>query len=102
MPLKKKTIFAITVKLLLSVSMLHAQSAHDSTKQNLSPFYPLHNTINFLNVQPVKSFLPADFYANHLPFFCTKELQLQKTAGIPVKFRLSTVEYCDKLEGKNR
>jgi len=27
-------------------------------------------------------------------------LIVEKKVGIPVKFRLSTVEYCDKLEGK--
>jgi hypothetical protein len=37
-----------------------------------------------------------------LPFFCSKELKVQKAVGIPIKFRLSTVEYCDRLEGKNR
>jgi len=46
--------------------------------------------------------LPGNFYAKQLPFFCSKELKVQKTIGFPVKFRLGSVAYCDKLEGKNR
>jgi hypothetical protein len=102
MPLKKKTIFAVTVKLLFSVTVLHAQYARDSAKQNLIHFYPLQNNIVQLKYPAVKTSLPSNFYAQRLPFFCNKELQIQKAMGIPIKFRLSSVEYCDKLEGKNR
>jgi hypothetical protein len=98
MPLKKKTIFAITVKLLFSVSLLHAQASSDSAKQKVIHFYPLFN-----NSKPMKySAVASNLYAKQLPFFCGKELQIEKTIRIPVKFRLSTVEYCDRLEGKNR
>jgi hypothetical protein len=101
MPLKKKRIIALIVKLLFSVSLLHAQTAHDSSKQNPIHYFPAYNNVVFLkNVTP-KNPLPANFYAKQLPFFCNKELQIQKLTGIPIKFRLSTVEYCDKLEGKN-
>ena len=96
---KKKTILAITVKLLFSVALLHAQSPRDTATQKLIRFYPVsNNTINTVKYPAVA----PNFYAKQLPFFCNKELQIQKTTGIPVKFRLSTVEYCDKLEGKNR
>ena len=99
MPSKKKTIFAITVKLLFSASLLHAQAARDSAKQNVIHFYPLYSS----NINPLKyPAIASNFYAKQLPFFCNKELQIQKTTGIPIKFRLGTVEYCDKLEGKNR
>ncbi len=45
--------------------------------------------------------LPANYYAANLGFFCKKEIQIQKAIKLPVKFRLGTVEYTDKLEGKN-
>lgn len=102
MPLKKKRILALTVKLLFSVSLLHAQVTRDSAKQNLIHYFPVYNNVLFLKNINVKNTLPGNFYAKQLPFFCNKELQIQKTTGIPIKFRLSTVEYCDKLEGKNR
>jgi hypothetical protein len=46
------------------------------------------------------SVIPADFYTTHLPFFCDKELKLQKAVKMPVKIRIGSVEACDRLEGK--
>ena len=97
---KKKTFFAITVKLLFSVAVLQAQTIHNSAKQNLTHFLPVYDS-GFFAKSKLKNNIPGNFYAKQLPFFCNKELQVQKAVGIPIKLRLSTVEYCDKLEGKN-
>ncbi|MCE3281518.1 MAG: hypothetical protein K0Q66_255 [Chitinophagaceae bacterium] len=53
--------------------------------------------------QPVKTaaFLPANFYASQLGFFCRGEIFLEKKTRIPFRFRLGTLEYCNQLEGKN-
>ncbi len=40
------------------------------------------------------------YYAQHLGFFCKKELQIEKRIKIPFKFRLGSVQYCDWMEGK--
>ncbi len=45
--------------------------------------------------------IPEDYYASSLGFFCKKELQLEKITAIPFKFRLGSVQQCDRLEGKN-
>lgn len=43
----------------------------------------------------------ADYYSSNLPFFCKKELQIQKIIKVPFKFRIGSVEEVDKLEGKH-
>ena len=42
----------------------------------------------------------ADQYTKNFGFFCKKELQFEKTTGLPLKFRLGSVQYCDWMEGK--
>jgi hypothetical protein len=46
--------------------------------------------------------LPANFYEQNTGYFCKNEWQLQKKTGVAFKFRLGSVEYCDRLEGKKR
>ena len=97
---KKKTFIAITVKLLVSVSLVQAQISRDSVKHITFQLSPAYNSAALLKQPSLQNNLPGNFYAKQLPFFCSKELLVEKKIGIPVKFRLSTVEYCDKLEGK--
>ena len=44
--------------------------------------------------------VPQNFYTKHLPFFCKKEDQLQKSTGLNVFFRLGSKQYVDWMEGK--
>lgn len=101
MNLKHKRIFGLIVKFVLCVSVIHAQNSVDSSKQKPLPLLQANNKIIFSKQFVIQNSLPGNFYASQLPFFCTKELHIQKTIGFPVKFRLGSVDYCDKLEGKN-
>ena len=44
--------------------------------------------------------IPANRVVTQFGFFCKRELELEKTIHLPLKFRLGSLEYCNKLEGK--
>lgn len=48
---------------------------------------------------PVKT-IPASYYKNSIGFFCKRELEFEKATKVPLKIRLGSVAYTDKMEGK--
>jgi hypothetical protein len=70
----------------------------DSISINKKPTLFFRDSLNFMRKIDV---LAPDFYRKNLPFFCDKELKVQKMTKIPVKIRLGSVDYVNKLEGKH-
>ena len=89
----KKICFFVNLLLITSL-WSSAQSVNDSaaTKKKILP-----DSLKYFSLH----IIPSNYYTSTLGFFCKKELQVQKALKFPVKFRLGTVEYCDKMEGKN-
>jgi len=50
----------------------------------------------------IKPIIAPDYYVNHLGFFCKHEIKLEKATRVPFRFRLGSVEDCDRMEGKQR
>jgi hypothetical protein len=44
--------------------------------------------------------IDKSYYSKNLGFFCQKENQLERTTSIPFRFRLGSLEYVNRLEGK--
>ncbi len=50
--------------------------------------------------QPIKQVIAPNFYVSRLGFFCRQEIKFEKITKIPFRFRLGSVEECDRMEGK--
>ena len=61
---------------------------------------PAKLTIKTAPLSTKKEVLTSDFYVRQLSFFCRQEIKFEKATKIPFKFRVGSVEDCDRMEGK--
>ncbi|MEL6719481.1 MAG: hypothetical protein AAFP82_12260 [Bacteroidota bacterium] len=50
--------------------------------------------------QKIQRLSLSQTYWEELGFFCKMEIKMEQKARFPVKFRLGTVDYVDRMEGK--
>lgn len=98
-------IIGTTLIISLSTIIIHAQDNGilKTKKFSPKPYIPLQSLV--LHSSPKKDSLlllniPNTFEFNTLSPFCKLEYFVQKQSNMPIKFRLGSVDYVDKLESK--
>ncbi|MEO6229614.1 MAG: hypothetical protein ABJB11_04390 [Ferruginibacter sp.] len=77
-----------------STQMLLLQNLPKAAPTSLIPISkaPVTNT--------PKQIISPGLYVSRLGFFCKQEIKLEKITKIPFRFRLGSIEDCDRMEGK--
>ena len=98
--MKKKGKIFIFCMIFVANSVAAQQNKLQPTTVKGFTQYPLFSYFpgNRHNVE--KSIIDPLFYVNNLGFFCKQELKFQSATRLPFKFRLGSVQYCDRMEGK--
>ena len=67
---------------------------------------PLYSTIDFKpkfysgQIKKSTAIISPDFMSANLGFICRQELNFEKKTKLPLKLRLGSLDYVNKMEGK--
>jgi hypothetical protein len=85
----------VVVLMMLAGSKIFAQQKL-TVNEETKPLLMVHPT----SIVKIPLVLEKNFYTRHLGVFCKQELIIQKKLSMPVFFRLGSLEYVNRLEGK--
>ena len=66
----------------------------------LVPAADAKDSVRFSFLPKAQLNVPANFATSNYGFFCRQELKLDKKTVMPIRFRLGSMEECNRLEGK--
>ena len=83
----------------LALAFISNNSYGQSTAPNSQKILILFT--DSITFRPTTTFtLKKDDYVKNLAFFCRQEWKLEKVLRVPFRFRVGSLEQCNRLEGK--
>jgi hypothetical protein len=104
--------FLIVCLLMLCVLFTKAQMGKNIFKDSLKSvkinvlglnqpsYFSIQQPLFIINSFKQSAVIPCNYYTQNFGIICKKELQIQKTIAFPVFFRLGSLDYVNRLEGK--
>lgn len=98
---------ALLLLCIFSYTSIFSQKSEDielNKKWKITPVQ--YSSVQMLNlgtdysIDSTQIIIPSIFNFNKLPTFCKLEYFVEKQSNMPIKFRLGSVDYVNKLESK--